>query len=293
MPRGFLPFGVLLLSCSVIGTPARAQQPATHSSQRVQILVLGTYHFDNPGLDVVKSETADVLTPAKQGEIKQVIEALARFQPTKIAVEVRADQAARLDSSYAAYRAEHRIPSRSEVQQLGFRLAERFGHKLLYPVDHGGEFPFGAVMQYAQQHNPAFVQRVQQVTAKMAAESNRDQREKSIGEILRLQNDPARIAEGHAMYVEIARVGAGDSYVGADLLANWYARNIRIFSELQKVAQPGDRIPSKAVIRAPLDKEQPHAFDKPPSSNVPHEQVVKRLEVLTISAERRHEYANG
>jgi hypothetical protein len=40
----------------------------------------------------------------------------------------------------------------------------------------------------------------------------------------------------------LARVGAGDTYVGADLVAKWYARNIRIFSDLQKLAQPGDRI---------------------------------------------------
>lgn len=242
MPRYYVPHGLLLLAFSAMGTSTVAQQPASHSERRAQILVLGTYHFDNPGLDVVKTEVADVLTPAKQAEIKQVIEALARFRPTKIAVEVRADGAPRLDSLYAAYRAERHTLSRSEVQQLGFRLAERFGHPLLYPVDHGGEFPFGAVMRYAQEHDPAFVQRVQQATAEMAAENNRHQRQNSIGEILRLENDPARIEKGHAMYVEIARVGAGDSYVGADLLAKWYERNIRIFSDLQRLAQPGDRL---------------------------------------------------
>ena len=242
MPRSFVSCGLLLMTLYVIGTAAVAQQPASHSERRAQILVLGTYHFDNPGLDVVKTEVVDVLTPARQGEIKQVVEALAGFRPTRIAVEVRADQAARLDSLYAAYRARRHTLSRSEVQQLGFRLAERFDHRLLYPVDHGGEFPFGAVMQYAQKHDPALVQRVQQTTGAMAAESNRHQLQMSIGAILRLENDPARIARGHGMYVEIAGVGAGDSYVGADLLAKWYDRNIRIFSDLQRIAQPGDRI---------------------------------------------------
>jgi Family of unknown function (DUF5694) len=234
--------GLVLLTCNVIGIGAATQEPRSRSEPRAQIIVLGTYHFDNPGLDVVKTEVADVLTPAKQAEIKQVIEALARFRPTKIAVEVRADRAARLDSLYAAYRAGRHTLSRSEVQQLGFRLAERFGLPRLYPVDHEGEFPFGAVMQYAQEHDPAFVQRVQQFTAEMAAEKNRHQQQKSIGEILRLENDPARIEQGHAMYMEGASVGAGDTYVGADLLAKWYARNIRIFSDLQRIAQPGDRL---------------------------------------------------
>ena len=216
--------------------PLRPAQP------RAQVVVLGTFHFGNPGLDLVKTNVADVLTPGKQTEIEQVVRALARFRPTKIAVEVSADRGARLDSLYAAYRAGRDTLGRSEVQQLGFRLAERLGHSRLYAADHGGEFPFGAVMEYAQRRDPAFVQRVQQATAEMAAEMNRNQQQKSIGEIFRLENEPARIRRGHAMYVEIASVGAGDTYVGAELLAKWYARNIRIFSELQRIAQPGDRV---------------------------------------------------
>ena len=242
MNRYFVQHCAFLLAIGVIGTSTNAQQPASRPAPRPQIVVLGTYHFDNPGLDVVKTEVADVLSPAKQAEITQVIETLARFRPTKIAVEVRAAGAARLDSLYAAYRTEHRPLTRSEVQQVGFRLAERFDHPHLYPIDHDGDFPFGAMMQYAQAHDPAFVRRVQQAMMEIAAESNRNQQQKSIGEILRLENDPARIARNHAMYVDLARVGASDTYVGADVLARWYERNIRIFAQLQRIAQPGDRI---------------------------------------------------
>ena len=242
MTRLLRAFSFVVLMCSAVGSAATAQQQSAAIGERPQILILGSYHFDNPGLDIVKTDVADVLTPAKQAEIEQVVEALSRFRPTKIAVEVRADRARQLDSLYGAYRAGRHTRSRSEVQQLGFRLAERFGHPRLYPLDHAGEFPFGAVMQYAQQHDPDFVRRVQQVTAEIASEENRQQRQNSIGEILRLKNDPADIRRGHALYLEFARVGAGDTYVGADLLAKWYDRNIRIFSDVQRIAQPGDRV---------------------------------------------------
>ena len=238
-----------LASCALValawgigGTSAAAQQTTARSEPRARILVLGTYHFANPGLDVVKAEVADVLTPAKQAEIGRVVEALARFRPTKIAVEVRADRAAQLDSAYMAYRTAPGTLDRSEVQQLGFRLAARFRHPRLYAIDHGGEFPFDAVMQYAQEHDTGFVTRVGRVTTELAAEMTRLQRQRSVGEILRLENTPARIREGHALYVETAKVGAGSTYVGANLLAKWYERNIRIFSDLQGIARPGDRI---------------------------------------------------
>src|SRR6185369_5442370 len=54
---------------------------------RATILILGTYHFDNPGQDAVNLQADDVLAPKRQAEIETVIEKLARYGPTKIAIE--------------------------------------------------------------------------------------------------------------------------------------------------------------------------------------------------------------
>ena len=237
MPKFYICIIAVLLLC--LAGAVKAQESESVPSQ---VMVLGTYHFANPGLDVVKTDVADVLTPEKQGEIMELIDLLADFRPTKIAVEMRHDQAPRLDSLYSAYRAGTHTLSRNEVQQLGFRLAEQFDHSRLYPIDHEGEFPFGAVMEYAQAHDLDFVEDVQRTLQKITEEQNRWQKEKSIIEILRLMNDPEHIDWGHARYMDFARVGAGDTFVGADLLSKWYERNIRIFSSLQAIAEPDDRI---------------------------------------------------
>ncbi len=230
-----LVFGLLAAS-----SPARAQE--TPSAPPAEVIVLGVYHFANPGLDVVKTEVADVLSPGKQAEISAIVEALARFRPTKIAVEQPLARGPRLDSLYEAYRAGAHSLQRDETEQLGFRLAARFEHPRVHPIDHSGEFPFGPVMQYAQQHDPEFVTLVEREIARRTDESNRQQREWTIAQILREANDPQRLAEGHGFYMRMARVGAGDSYVGATLLSRWYERNIRIFTNVQRIAEPGDRI---------------------------------------------------
>ena len=62
-----------------------AQNPAARA--RAEVLVLGVYHMNNPGRDVFNTEADDVLAPKRQAEIAQVIVALERFRPTKIAVE--------------------------------------------------------------------------------------------------------------------------------------------------------------------------------------------------------------
>lgn len=230
---------IVVITLFVLAGNAAAQNSESIPSQ---VMVLGTYHFANPGLDIVKTDVADVLTPEKQNEIRELINLLAQFRPTKIAVEAPHDQASRLDSLYSAYQKGSHILSRNEIQQLGFRLAEQFDHSRLYPIDHDGEFPFEAVMEYAQQHDPDFLEYVQRTLQKITEEHNHWQEEKSMIEIHRLMNDPEYIAWGHARYMDFAGVGAGDTFVGADLLSKWYERNIRIFSSLQAIAEPEERI---------------------------------------------------
>lgn len=227
-----------LLAGLALALPLAAQTP----SAPAQVLVLGTYHFANPGLDVVKVEVDDVLSATRQAEIRAVAEAVARFRPTRVAVEQLPSAAARLDSLYAAHRAGAHALGRDETEQLGFRIAAMLDHPRVHPIDHGGEFPFGAVMEYAQANDPAVVTFIQEEMGRIAAEAARRQREHTIGEILRLTNAPESLAADHGSYLRLARVGAGDGYVGADLLAKWYERNIRIHANLQRVAEPEERV---------------------------------------------------
>lgn len=226
------------LVMAATGLPA---QSATNP-ERAQVLILGSYHFANPGRDIAQQTVDDVLLPARQAEIRDIVEALATFRPTKIAIEAPSAMTARIDSLFRAYRSGSRELSRDESQQLGFRLAARFDHAGLYPIDYDGDFPFGAMMDYAKVHNPEFVTFVDEELARIATESNRRQRENTIGEILRFHNSRAALAEDHGIYLRFADIGAGDTYVGADLVAKWYERNIRIFANLRRIVEPGDRI---------------------------------------------------
>lgn len=94
-------FAAVLVSL-VSALPLIAQAPA--AADPAHVLVLGTYHFANPGLDVVRAEVADVMSATKQAELAAVVQALARFRPTKIAVEVEPASTARRDCVYYAYR---------------------------------------------------------------------------------------------------------------------------------------------------------------------------------------------
>ncbi|HWW62148.1 MAG TPA: DUF5694 domain-containing protein, partial [Thermoanaerobaculia bacterium] len=124
----------LILAFTVSGVATAQQAPA-----RPEVLVLGTYHMNNPGRDIVNTQVDDVLAPKRQAEVATLIEALAAFKPTKIAVERSTDDA-RIHKDYAAYLAGTHELTRNEIEQIGFRLAKELGHKDIYGVDTDGEF---------------------------------------------------------------------------------------------------------------------------------------------------------
>jgi len=74
-----------LLWLSTLFSISLAQTPA--SSAPAQVMMLGTYHFGNPGQDLHNMKADNVLTPKKQAELADVAARLARFKPTEIAVE--------------------------------------------------------------------------------------------------------------------------------------------------------------------------------------------------------------
>jgi len=134
---------------SLIGTLAVAAVIA-----KPRVMLLGTYHFANPGLDAVKVTQRDTLGPERQKEILDVVDRLAAFKPTKILLEVVPERQADLDAHYASFAAGTSPLTANESQQIGFRLAKRFGAKLV-AVDYRSDMDFDKVFGFAAQNGMA------------------------------------------------------------------------------------------------------------------------------------------
>jgi hypothetical protein len=231
----------LPLALSAVFSSAALAQ-ATPSAPPVQVMVLGVFHFANPNADYAQFQGVDVLTPTRQQEIQAVITQLARFQPTKIALERVPSESDSINADYRRYLAGTFSLTRNEIHQLGFRLAALLHLPSLFPVD----FPLGmridSVLAYAQVHDTAYAGRFQRTIATVVELMDRKQREESIGANLRFLNEPETLLLAHQPYTDMAAVGAGDTYIGARVVAQWYERNLRIFANLARIAEPGDRI---------------------------------------------------
>lgn len=224
----------LALACAI---PAAF---ADTSPAPVEVMILGSFHMDNPGHDVYNLKVDDMLAPRRQTEIEALTKALARFKPDRIALEWTAEA---VDQRYPKYLDGTLPPTRSERVQIGFRLAKLVNAKGVYGINEDGDFPYAEWKAYAQSHGfgGMLEQKDRQMRALMADEQ-RILDEKGVSAFLRKLNDPAYIALDQAGYRDYLRVGSKNEQPGVDVLAGWYRRNLAICAHLIQLAKPGDRI---------------------------------------------------
>jgi hypothetical protein len=210
----------------------------------VEVMVLGTFHLDNPGQDIANLQVDDVMAPKRQAEIGQILDGLARFNPTKIAVESQRRQAGTmLSERYPQFLAGTLEPSKSEVVQFGFRLAQRLHHPNVYAVDVNGDFPFDPLMAWAKKagRDGEIGQKIALIQTEIGQQSE-FLKTHSLGALLRVHNDPAKIAKDNGWYLDLVNFGAGDEQPGAAVVSAWHARNMNICARIAQTAKPGDRV---------------------------------------------------
>ena len=244
-------FCLVFVSATIASGQGRAmlrvsqQSPAPPPavSARSEVLVLGVYHMANPGRDIFNMQADDVLAPKRQAEIAQVMAALKKFNPTKIVVE-RDPGDNRLSKDYPDYMAGKHELTRNEIEQVGFRLAKELGHKTVYGVDADGEFPYPRLVKYAQATGRT--KELEALTSEIGAmvkAQNAYLASHTILETLLYMNSDDKVAEAVGFYYRQAHFGEPWDWAGADLVSDWFRRNMRIYSNVVQLADsPDERI---------------------------------------------------
>ncbi len=186
----------------------------------------------------------DILTEKRQRELADMIAALKRYQPTKIAVEVTPAGIGKLNASYQAYlEGEYQLKG-DEIDQLAFRLAKELGHKQLWSADTRMDMDFDAVMAAAAKNGqqPLMAQAMEMGKSGVQ-EINQKREAGTIGALFRWLNSPEMLAASHRPYLYLAQIGSADDPKGAEVLAGWYKRNLLIYGNLVRLVEsPGERI---------------------------------------------------
>ena len=232
-------------------------------AKKPTVMILGSAHLSNNTLDAFNIKMDDVRAPQRQREIKQLVEQLKAFKPTKIALEVDEIYDAEVEANYQGYLKGTYKLNRSEHDQIGFQLAKQMGHPKLYCVDYRvdhrkndpfipwGEFDvaFLDYRGFAKAHNQEHLL----PAPSMMPEGKATQDEKgqtwiepdeyiSIIDLYIRWNEPEGIRKDHQYYMRgVARIGLDDQYPGSNWLSHfWYDRNIKIYVNLTRITESAD-----------------------------------------------------
>jgi len=241
-----------LLPLTGLAQEPEASSPSPDARPAIEVMLLGTVHLDNPGRDVNNPRVPDVLTERKQRELMALRDSLAPFRPTKMAIEVRKQHQPALDSLYRTVRAGRMDTSfaigdfvsvRSEQYQLGVRLARRMGHERVWAVDHFLPMRFGRVQSFAKKNDPALLRYLKAFSdGPLMTDIDSLLQKESLVDLYRFLNRPETVERFRAPNVRMAAAAGDTSFVGADVIAEYHKRNLRIFANLASIAEPGDRI---------------------------------------------------
>jgi hypothetical protein len=214
---------------------------------RAQVMVLGTYHFGNPGQDLHNMKADNVLTPEKQAELADVAARLARFKPTKIAVEALSERADLTAKKFDGFTPDTLTKDPDERVQIAFRLAQQLGQNSVYGIDEQSDkidyFPFDKVESYAKAHNEAaLLDRLHVQVEQMMKQMEAEQKTTPVKKMLAHMNDPARINADHReFHYALLRLGNATEQPGAHVNGARYLRNAKIFAKLTQIARPAAR----------------------------------------------------
>lgn len=238
------PFSLLfapLITAAALIVPAGAQDLPDRPEPIAEVMVLGTYHFANPGRDKYNAHAEDVTAPGRQAEIEAVVDRLAAFQPTAIAVEMTKDDG--VQAEYEAWRAGEAALSANEIHQIGFRLAKRAGLETVAPIDD--PYRFRSDEEMALEPGDPWLESVEADTDRLGESFTGKleslQQSSSIGEVLAWMNTEAALDANSDFYLaHNIRKWQDDNAGGAHTVANWYTRNILIFQNIVRLAESGE-----------------------------------------------------
>jgi len=207
---------------------------AQHS--KTKVLLLGCFHFDNPGLDVAKFDNVNILSDKRQQELKNVLGKLEQFKPDKIFVEMPVAQQGHLDSTLLKYKSGQLTLNAGEIHQLGFRLAKELNISSLYAVDYReSDFPFDSLVnsaKEARQYN--LLGYIKTSIDSIQNEFNESLKKNTLRELLLNQNSKTTNEFQVGAYFDFLVAGEKGNHVGSYLTSEWWRRNMIIYENILK-----------------------------------------------------------
>lgn len=245
---------VLMVLCTM-GCQQKPDGSTTGSTSQAkkEVLLMGTFHYRNPGQDVAKTKSFDILSEKSQLELEHISSKIKDYRPSQIFVEWPYDKQQELDSLYTLYQrgiffsndslSEYYL--KNEIFQLAFRIAKKSGLNRVYGIDYREtEFPYQRVMDDLDSNNQTDLkEKIENSIAQFSGTFDRMiESGASLEQLtLELNTDEMRYASNNLHNNMFSMAGTVKDSNGVYLTSEWYKRNLFMWSFIQKYTSDSDQ----------------------------------------------------
>ncbi len=211
---------------------------------KIQIVLLGTFHLTPSTSDVYKNKKVDLNTPTKQKEIQEIVSKLVAFNPSQICLEYPMEYQLEMDSIYNAYKMGRYKLRDNERDLFGFQAVKKLGINTPTCINYSfGKFNADTVNNFALKNNQTnILELLQNAGSSFTSEIDSNLTKLSLRNFLIYCNSKEALQTNLGLYTKyFTIIGKGKNYVGADLVADWYSTNIHIYTNILRIIKPTDK----------------------------------------------------
>lgn len=194
-----------------------------------EIILVGTYHF----------EQDQEIIEQKEKEIEELVDHLADYKPTKVALEWDLAEENELNEAYQRSNGNYSI---DELEQVGFRLAKRLKLEKLHAVNWSGRISQDDVSNLhtaIQNSYPDLLKFMDKLSENAPVISMNN----SLIDSYKKLNDEESIKELEQMYLSFVNVtDSTGGNIGFDFLNKWMERELMIFQNILEKSKSEDRM---------------------------------------------------
>ncbi|MGJ1430449.1 DUF5694 domain-containing protein [Sphingobacterium spiritivorum] len=221
------------------------------AQEKVKVILLGTYHFNNPGSDMIKHKERSILSEESQKDLDNLVDKISAsvYKPDQIFVESYFSAKKELNTNYQSYLKNQyhkftdtikrertkRYYTEGETFQLGYRLAKKLKHEELYPIDSLIEMRFNILLKEVNS-NPELKKEFDAIKTSL---SDNCLEKSNLSEIFLCMNEKSKLNNNLGFYISFAnKVMINNDYFGSNLVTDWYKRNLIMYSNIQSQLKP-------------------------------------------------------
>ena len=217
---------------------------STEAKDLPEVMLMGAFHFNNPGMDIVKTEQINVMEPKNQKYLQKLTKKISKFKPNMVLLEFDPKNTDIMNQKYQDYlNGEFKLPS-NEVYQIGFRVAKLSGVKRIESLDVRG-IPWEAeeLYEYLAKNDKKTQMAKQGIIEELTKKTSLEHKTLSLRQLLKNNNNTTEDNNNKNLYLFTNFVGVKEGhYFGANATASWWHRNFAIYAKIQYFSKTHDKI---------------------------------------------------